>query len=250
MPSLFDETNNLISFLDHFETGLAREQQEIPMDLTMPQLKKKVRKTTGFKVIKPLDLSVHHYCLPCIKIPNLERRVCKTKWFRYKVYWTSVDIGPLSFLEIWVGGRIESCITSKTYLIPSFLTQLWCAHSSVVWKNGDCFYQSLGSDVGQRCRLEILSVGRPPSRLVWDAYQPQNTDTYILDFTDCTRVADMFVKWLTWLDDWEMHRDDNVPWRMVGLQPWKRTLEKHVKRSHEKALANGMQSDVTLLEHI
>ncbi|GFW88239.1 hypothetical protein TNCV_819961 [Trichonephila clavipes] len=42
MPFLFDESNNLISFLDHFETGLAREQQEIPMDLTMPQLKKKL----------------------------------------------------------------------------------------------------------------------------------------------------------------------------------------------------------------
>ncbi|GFX32175.1 hypothetical protein TNCV_3327481 [Trichonephila clavipes] len=48
---LFDESNDLISFLDHFETGLAREQQETPMDLTMPRLKKKVRKTTGFKVI-------------------------------------------------------------------------------------------------------------------------------------------------------------------------------------------------------
>ncbi|GFW05385.1 hypothetical protein TNCV_3359041 [Trichonephila clavipes] len=41
VPSLFDESNDLISFLDHFETGLAREQQEIPMDLTMPRLKKK-----------------------------------------------------------------------------------------------------------------------------------------------------------------------------------------------------------------
>ncbi|GFU37193.1 RNase H domain-containing protein [Trichonephila clavipes] len=67
---------------------------------------------------------------------------------------------------------------------------------------------------------------------------------------DCPRVADVYVKWLTWLDDWEMHRDEPVPWRMVGLQPWKRALEKHVQRSHEKALANGMPSDVTLLEHI
>ncbi|GFS66695.1 hypothetical protein TNCV_229471 [Trichonephila clavipes] len=40
-----------------------------------------------------------------------------------------------------------------------------------------------------------------------------------------------------------MHRDEPVPWRMVGLQPWKRALEKHVQRSHEKALANGMPSD-------
>ncbi|GFX96824.1 hypothetical protein TNCV_1648591 [Trichonephila clavipes] len=51
VPSLFDESNDLISFLDHFETGLAIEQQETSMDLTMPRVKKKVKKTTGFKVI-------------------------------------------------------------------------------------------------------------------------------------------------------------------------------------------------------
>ncbi|GFW41754.1 hypothetical protein TNCV_4980051 [Trichonephila clavipes] len=71
-----------------------------------------------------------------------------------------------------------------------------------------------------------------------------------MNLQDCTRVADVYLKWLTWLDNWEMHRDDNVPWRMVGLQPWKQALEKHVQPSHEKALANGMRSDVTLLEHI
>ncbi|GFT61081.1 hypothetical protein TNCV_4558151 [Trichonephila clavipes] len=36
VPSLFDESNDLICFLDNFETGLAIEQQEAPMDLTMP----------------------------------------------------------------------------------------------------------------------------------------------------------------------------------------------------------------------
>ncbi|GFU07684.1 uncharacterized protein TNCV_826661 [Trichonephila clavipes] len=36
VPSLFDESNDLISFLDHFETGLAIEEQETPMDFTMP----------------------------------------------------------------------------------------------------------------------------------------------------------------------------------------------------------------------
>ncbi|GFT69776.1 hypothetical protein TNCV_1024681 [Trichonephila clavipes] len=76
------------------------------------------------------------------------------------------------------------------------------------------------------------------------------TDAYSVDLTDCLRVADVYVKWLTWLDDWEMHRDDPVPWRIVGLQPWKRALEQHVQRSHEKALAHGMPSDVTLLDHI
>ncbi|GFX70707.1 hypothetical protein TNCV_1032351 [Trichonephila clavipes] len=62
VPSVFDESNDLILFLDHFETGLSREQQEITMDLTTPPLKKKVRRATGFKVIKPLDLSSHNYC--------------------------------------------------------------------------------------------------------------------------------------------------------------------------------------------
>ncbi|GFW24877.1 uncharacterized protein TNCV_3846111 [Trichonephila clavipes] len=41
VPSLFDESYDLISFLDHFETGCALEQKEAPMDLTMPRMKKK-----------------------------------------------------------------------------------------------------------------------------------------------------------------------------------------------------------------
>ncbi|GFW44216.1 hypothetical protein TNCV_2636141 [Trichonephila clavipes] len=98
--------------------------------------------------------------------------------------------------------------------------------------------------------LRFFHLGRPPSHRVSDAYQPQNTDAYTLDFTDCTRDADVYVKWLEWLDDWEMHRDDNFPWRMVGFYPWKRALEKNVQRTDEKALANGMPSEVTLFEHI
>ncbi|GFV78740.1 hypothetical protein TNCV_3168411 [Trichonephila clavipes] len=124
VPSLFDENNDLISFLDHFETGLAVEQQETPMDLTMPRFKRKM----------PINLKL-----------------------RMHIFWI-----------------LQTALESQT----------------------------------------------------------------------CT------VKWLTRLNDWEMHRDDNVPWRMVGLQPWKWALEKHVQRSHEKALANGMPSDVTLLEYI
>ncbi|GFT80779.1 uncharacterized protein TNCV_3098101 [Trichonephila clavipes] len=71
----------------------------------------------------------------------------------------------------------------------------------------------------KKVELRFFQVRRPPSRRVWEAYQPQTTDAYSLDFTDCPRVADVYVKWLTWLDDWEMHRDEHVPWRMVGLQP-------------------------------
>ncbi|GFX70545.1 hypothetical protein TNCV_875191 [Trichonephila clavipes] len=44
VPSLFDESNDLISFLENFETRLAIEQQEAPMDLTMPRMKTKVKK--------------------------------------------------------------------------------------------------------------------------------------------------------------------------------------------------------------
>ncbi|GFS96580.1 hypothetical protein TNCV_3943721 [Trichonephila clavipes] len=63
VPSLFDESNDLISFLDHFEAGLAIEQQEAPMDLTIPRMKKKVKKTVGFKVIEPLNLSIAIVCI-------------------------------------------------------------------------------------------------------------------------------------------------------------------------------------------
>ncbi|GFX14976.1 uncharacterized protein TNCV_4897441 [Trichonephila clavipes] len=102
----------------------------------------------------------------------------------------------------------------------------------------------------QGVELRFFQVGRFPSHRVWEAYQTHMTDAYSVDLTDCLRVADVYVKWLTWLDDWEMHRGNPVPWRIVGLQPWKRALEQHVQRSHEKALAHGMPSDVTLLDHI
>ncbi|GFW27955.1 hypothetical protein TNCV_768351 [Trichonephila clavipes] len=49
VPSLFDESNYIVSFLDNFETGLAIEQEEAPMDFTMPRMKKKVKKLLGLK---------------------------------------------------------------------------------------------------------------------------------------------------------------------------------------------------------
>ncbi|GFS98331.1 uncharacterized protein TNCV_2208661 [Trichonephila clavipes] len=33
--------------------------------------------------------------------------------------------------------------------------------------------------------LRFFQVGRPHSHLVWEAYQPQTTDAYSLDLTDC-----------------------------------------------------------------
>ncbi|GFV70264.1 uncharacterized protein TNCV_2513631 [Trichonephila clavipes] len=93
--------------------------------------------------------------------------------------------------------------------------------------------------------LNFFRVGRSPSHQVWEAYQPQNTEAYTLDLTHCTRLADVYV---TWLGDWEMHRDENLPWRVVCSHPWKRALETHVERSHQNTLVHGMPSDV--LEHI
>ncbi|GFX70242.1 uncharacterized protein TNCV_4616791 [Trichonephila clavipes] len=95
--------------------------------------------------------------------------------------------------------------------------------------------------------LRFFQVGRPPSHRVWEAYQLQTTDAYILDFADCPRVAYVYVKWLTWLmigkcietttslDAWCVSN--------LGSGLWK----KHVQRSHKKALVNGVPSDVTLL---
>ncbi|GFW36268.1 uncharacterized protein TNCV_4931301 [Trichonephila clavipes] len=219
VPSLFDESNDLISFLDHFEAGLAMEQQETPMDLTMPRMKKKVINTTGFKVIKPLNLSIrnaHHY-----RFGNLAR-------WPDRVTYYEPDYPYTILFEPNFGVHIPRSF-GKTVIV-------FTSHLDLTWDPG--------------VELIFFQVGRSPSHRVWEAYQPHMTDAYSADLTGCLRVADVYVKWLTWLDDWEMHRDDPVPWRIVGLQPWKRALEQHVQRSHEKALAHGIPSDVTLLDHI
>ncbi|GFU71176.1 uncharacterized protein TNCV_4506991 [Trichonephila clavipes] len=46
--------------------------------------------------------------------------------------------------------------------------------------------------------LKFFRVGRSPSRHVWEAYEPQNTEAYPLDLPHCTRLADVYVTWLTW----------------------------------------------------
>ncbi|GFX86572.1 uncharacterized protein TNCV_461921 [Trichonephila clavipes] len=91
--------------------------------------------------------------------------------------------------------------------------------------------------------LKFFKEGRPHSHRVWEAYQPQTTDAYSVVLTDCPRVADV----LGLLGN-ASRRSCSLS--IVGLQPWKRALEKHVQRSHEKALAHGMPSDATLLDHI
>ncbi|GFU01466.1 uncharacterized protein TNCV_4877061 [Trichonephila clavipes] len=204
VPSLFDESNDLISFLDNFETEFAIEQHEAPMELTMNRRKKKEKKTTGFKVIEPLNLS-----------PD-------------RVTYYEQDYPYTIIFEPNFGVHIPRSF-GKTVIV-------FTSHLDLIWDKG--------------FELRFFQECRPSSHRVWEAYQPQTTDAYSFYFTDCSRVADEYVKWLTWLDDWEMHRVEHVPWRMVGLQPWKRALEKHVQCSHEKALANGMPFDVTILEHI
>ncbi|GFX53450.1 hypothetical protein TNCV_4652401 [Trichonephila clavipes] len=176
VPSLFDESNDLISFLDHFETGLAIEQQETPMDLTMPRLKKKVKRATGFKVVKLLELFVH-----------------------------------------------------------------------IVWKNGECVYESFGSDVGQRGRVEILPSESSP---VSPSLGCISTSKYGCVYFGFYRLHSSRRRVREMVDVVGRLGNALRPWRMVDLQPWKWAMEKDVQHSPEKALANGMSSDVTLLEHI
>ncbi|GFY06427.1 hypothetical protein TNCV_3652141 [Trichonephila clavipes] len=87
-----------------------------------------------------------------------------------------------------------------------------CPHRTTIvfgnlgrWPDRVTYYES---------RLKILSRGS--SRQVWEA--PQNTEAYPLDLMHCTRLEDV-----TWLVDWEMHRDENLPWRVPnhGNGLWK-----------------------------
>ncbi|GFT63832.1 hypothetical protein TNCV_4641961 [Trichonephila clavipes] len=205
VPSLFDESNDLISFLDPFETVLAIEQQETKMDLTIPRLKKKVRKTIGFKVIKPLDLSVRNY----------NKFIGPVSTSHYYCVWKSGSVAGSS--HVLRARHYPYTIIFETNFavhIPRSFGKtvfLFTSHFDLTWDKG--------------VELRFFQVGRPSSPRVSDAHQPQTMDAYILDFADGTRVADVYQKWLTWLDVWEMHRDDNVPWRMVGLQHLKRALE-------------------------
>ncbi|GFW54117.1 uncharacterized protein TNCV_3829251 [Trichonephila clavipes] len=81
-----------------------------------------------------------------------------------------------------------------------------CVKKSIEFKAMDS-HLDLTWDTG--VDLKFFRVCRSPSRQVWEA--PENTEAYPLDLPHCTRLAD--VTWLTWLDDWEMHRD-NLHWRV------------------------------------
>ncbi|GFT70703.1 uncharacterized protein TNCV_4627151 [Trichonephila clavipes] len=180
VPSLFDESNDLISFLDNFETGLIFLYKKY-----QAWTQEYVKNGFGNKFIGPV-LTSHHYCVWKSGSVAGSSHVLRARHYPYTIIFEpnfGVHI-PRSF--------------GKTVIV-------FTSHLDLTWDKG--------------VELRFFQVGHPPSHQVWDAYQPQTTDAYILNFADCTQVADVYVKWLTWLDDWEMHRDDNVPWRMVGLQP-------------------------------
>ncbi|GFV69147.1 hypothetical protein TNCV_3101351 [Trichonephila clavipes] len=156
-------------------------------------------------------------------------------------------IPPSSTLWSLWSQRMHSTNSRRSYLDPqpknsSCFTRVHVPRS--FGKTVIKFTSHLNLTWNQGFDLKYFRVGRSPSRQVW----PQNTDPYPLDLTHCTRLADVYVTWLTWLDDWEMHRDENLPCCVVCPQPWKRALETYMERSHQNALAHGMPSDV--FEHI
>ncbi|GFU58524.1 uncharacterized protein TNCV_4894581 [Trichonephila clavipes] len=189
------------------------ERELAPMYLTMPRL----NSCNGFgtTLVGPVSTS-HHY------------RIWKSGSVAGSSHVLRVRVSLHHLFEPNFGARVPRSF-GKTVIV-------FTSHLDVTWDKG--------------VDLKLFRVGRSSSRQVWKAYPPQNTEAYPLDLTHCTQLADVYVNWLMWLDDWEMHRDENLPWRVVCPQPWKRALETHVERSHQKALAQGMPSDVTLLEHL
>ncbi|GFV34523.1 uncharacterized protein TNCV_1448291 [Trichonephila clavipes] len=193
VPSIVD--GDLLSFLDEFERELAME----PMDLTMPRLD------------------------PCVK--NLSELKPSNPWI------CLVDITPVSYLEIWVGGPDRVTYYASEYPYTLFFEPNFGVHVPRSFgKTVIVFTSHLDLTWDTGVDLKFFRVGRFPSRQVLEAYQPQNTEANPLDLTHCSRLADVYVTWMTWLDDWEMHRDENLPWRVVCPQPWKRALETHVER--------------------
>ncbi|GFT14867.1 hypothetical protein TNCV_3483241 [Trichonephila clavipes] len=124
-------------FGDCSQQGLPPTHTQEPQVLdTIPRLKKKVRKTIGFKVIKPLDLSMRN-CLPCI-----------------------VDITPLLCLEIWVGGRIARVTYYKQdYPYTIIFESYFGVHSSRSFGKTVIVFTSHLDLTWDRGRVEILSSG-------------------------------------------------------------------------------------------
>ncbi|GFS96788.1 hypothetical protein TNCV_4754551 [Trichonephila clavipes] len=105
---------------------------------------------------------------------------------------------------VWKSGSVAGSshvLRARLSLHHPFKTQFWGAHSWAVWKTVIVFTSHLDLTWDKGVELRFFQLGRPHSHRVWEAYQPQTTGAYSLDLTDCPRVADVYVKWLTWLDD-------------------------------------------------
>ncbi|GFV70269.1 uncharacterized protein TNCV_2513681 [Trichonephila clavipes] len=199
VPSIFD--GDFISFLDEFERELE------PMDLKISRLNPCVKILSNLKPSNPwicLLVSVQHLLDQCrhrttIVFGNLGRWPDRVTYYESEYPYTI-------FFEPNFGVHVPRSF-GKTVIV-------FTSHLDLTWDKG--------------VDLNFFRVGRSPSHQVWEAYQPQNTEAYTLDLTHCTRLADVYVTWLTWLGDWEMHRDENLPWRVACPQPWKRALETHV----------------------
>ncbi|GFV75532.1 uncharacterized protein TNCV_1130001 [Trichonephila clavipes] len=190
----------------------------------------------GFPRLIPKNLRKQSIFLS--KAYQVWTRVCKNGF-------GTTLVGPVSTAHHYRLGNLGRWLDRVTYYEPDYpYTILFEPNFGVhiprsFGKTVIVFTSHLDLTWDKGVELRFFQVGRSPSHRVWEAYQPHMTDAYSVDFTDCPRVADVYVKWLTWLDDWEMHRDDPVPWRIVGLLPWKRALEKHVQRSHEMLWSMG-----------
>ncbi|GFV82901.1 hypothetical protein TNCV_1179161 [Trichonephila clavipes] len=70
--------------------------------------------------------------------------------------------------------------------------------------------QSLLDQCRHRTTIVFGNLGQWPDRVTY--YEQEYPYNIFFELnSDCIRDADVYVKWLKWLDDWEMNRDDNVP---------------------------------------
>ncbi|GFX42418.1 hypothetical protein TNCV_1519821 [Trichonephila clavipes] len=103
--------------------------------------------------------------------------------------------------------------------------------------------QSLLDQCRHRTTIVFGNLGRWPDRVpYYEQYYPYTIifePNFGVPIPRRLHSSRRRVREMVWKNDWEIHRDDNVSWRMVGLQSWKRALEKHVQHSHERLWPMG-----------
>ncbi|GFV08687.1 uncharacterized protein TNCV_4055711 [Trichonephila clavipes] len=160
VPSLIDESNDLISFLDNFETG----KQSHVFVQKIPSLETRACK----KMVSVKDLLDQCRHRTTIVFGNLGRWPDRVTYFEQDYPYTII-------FETNFGVHIPRSFGNTVIVFT--------IHLDLTWDKG--------------VELKFFQVGRPLSHRVWEAYQPQTTDAYSLDFTDCPQVGDVYVKWLT-----------------------------------------------------